>query len=227
MRLTIFSWLEHEFVRVYGEGRPGLPVAEATRDLLGRMGGELAKQDLSLDDVVRTRLFARDRAGRDQGSAARREVMSNRARSSSTGVFAPAVFSSDAAIAVEVLAMRPRQAGAQKLLQEYDPPRTPLRYLILESIFFGSGETGAGATLDEQVAAILDSHGASLALAGTSWAQAVLISCCLHHSQSPSALRQALQRAAPVGSVPLECELVEGFAGEGRLVEIEVTALVR
>ena len=68
MRLTIFSWLEHEFVRVYGEGRPGLPVAEATRDLLGRMGADLATQGLSLDDVVRTRLFARDRAGRDAGA---------------------------------------------------------------------------------------------------------------------------------------------------------------
>jgi hypothetical protein len=38
------------------------------------------------------------------------------------------------------------------------------------------------------------------------------------------ALQQALQQAAPVADVPLECELVEGFAGEGRLVEIEVTA---
>jgi len=227
MRLTIFSWLEHEFVRVYGEGRPGLAVPEATRELLGRIGTELVKQDLSLDDVVRTRLFARDRAGRDQGSAARREIMANRARSSSTGVFAPAVFCSDAAVAVEVLAMRPHEAESQKLLQEYDPPRTPLRYLVYESIFFGSGETGAGATLDEQVAAIMDSHRASLALAGASWAQAVLISCCLHQSQRPAALRQALQQAAPVGNVPLECELVEGFAGEGRLVEIEVTALVR
>jgi enamine deaminase RidA (YjgF/YER057c/UK114 family) len=226
MRSTIFSWLEHEFVRVYGEGRVGLAVPEATRELLGRIGAELATHGLSLDDVVRTRLFARDRAGRDQGSAARREIMSNRARSSSTGVFAPAVFNSDAPVAVEVLAMRPRQAGAQKRLQEYDPPRTPLRYLVLESIFFGSGETGPGATLDEQVAAVMGEHGESLAHAGTSWERAVLISCCLQRSQSPAALRQALQRAAPVAAVPLECELVEGFAGEGRLVEIEVTALV-
>jgi len=226
MRLTIFSWLGHEFVRVYGEGPPGQPVPEATRELLRRIDAALAPHDLSLADTVRTRLFARDRAGRDQGSAARREIMSDGARSSSTGVVAPAVFSSDAAVAIEVLAMRPHQAGAQKTLREYDPPRTPLRYLILESLFFASGETRDGATLGEQVAAVMAQHGESLALAGTSWEQAVLLSCFLHSSQTPAALRQALRTAAPVDAVPLECEPVEGFAGAGRLVEIEVTARV-
>jgi len=225
MRLTIFTWLDHEFIRLYAEGEPGVPVPAATRAVLGRIASQLEALGLSLDDTMRTRLFARDRAGRDAGSAARREVMSNRARSASTGVFAPAVFQSDAAVAVEVLAMRPRSAGATKTLREYDPPRTPLRYLVQDGIVFVSGETKAGATLAEQVGATLGAHGDSLAAAGSGWERAVLVSCFLQRGETLEALRAALRQVAPLANVPLECELVEGLAGEGRLVEIEVTAL--
>jgi enamine deaminase RidA (YjgF/YER057c/UK114 family) len=224
MRLRIFPWLGREYVRLWGEGQPGLGTADATRELLGRFAVELAPHGLSLDDTVRTRLFAPDRAARDAGSAARREVLSNRARSVSSGLIAPAVIDSGAAVALELILLRPRQAGAQKLLREYDPPRTPLRYLVLDSLFFASGATMPGATLAEQVADTLAEHGESLAMAGLSWEKAVLISCFLHRGESVDALRQALRQAAPVADVPLEYELVEGFAGEGRLVEIEVTA---
>jgi enamine deaminase RidA (YjgF/YER057c/UK114 family) len=225
MRLTIFPWLGRECVRVWGEGQPRLSTAEATRELLGRFAAQLAPHGLSLDDTVRTRLFAPDRAARDAGSAARREVLSNRARSVSSGLIAPAVIDSGP-VALELILLRPREAGAQKLLREYDPVRTPLRYLVHDSLFFASGVTMPGATLAEQVADTLAEHGESLAMAGLGWEKAVLISCFLHRGESVDALRQALRQAAPIAGVPLEYELVEGFAGEGRLVEIEVTARV-
>jgi enamine deaminase RidA (YjgF/YER057c/UK114 family) len=226
MRLTFFPWLDREFIRVWGEGQPGLDAPEATRELLGRFAAALAPHGLSLDNTMRTRLFARDLAGRDQASAARREVFSNQARMVSSGLIAPPAMDSDAAVALELILLRPRQPGATKLLREYDPPRTPLRYLVYDSLLFTSGETKPGATLAEQVAATLAEHDDSLAMAGTSWERVVLISCFLQRSQDLDTLRQALWQAAPVAGVPLECELVDGFAGQGRLVEIEVTARV-
>jgi enamine deaminase RidA (YjgF/YER057c/UK114 family) len=226
MRLMVYPWLGREWVRVWGEGPPGQGVAEAVPALLRQYGAALARHGLSLNDTVRTRLFARDKAGRDGGSAARREVMSGGARSVSSGLIAPAVLGPDAAVAVEVIALRPRQPGVGKRLQEYEPPRTPLRYLVQDGVLLTSGETKPGATLAEQVAGVLAEHGASLAMEGLSWDQAALISCFLHHSQDVAALRDALRQAAPVANVPLEYELVEGFAGEGRLVEIEVAALL-
>jgi enamine deaminase RidA (YjgF/YER057c/UK114 family) len=226
MRLTIFTWLDHEFIRLYAEGEPGAAVPAATRAVLGRIASQLEAHGLSLDDTMRTRLFARDRASRDAGSAARREVFSGRARSASSGLVAPAVLDAGGAVALEIVLLRPRQAAAEKTLVEYDPPRTPLRYLVYDSLLFTSGETQPGATLAEQVAATLAIHAESLSRAGLSWDDAVLISCFLQRSYRVDALRQALQQAAPVGGVPFACELVEGFAGEGRLVEIEVTALV-
>ena len=69
MRLTIFSWLEREFIGLSGEGNPGVGAAEATRDLLGRFDAQLKTQGLSLDHTMRTRLFAKDRLSRDQDGA--------------------------------------------------------------------------------------------------------------------------------------------------------------
>lgn len=224
MRLVFFPWMDREYVKVWGEGQTGLDAPEATRELLERLRGALARHDLSLDNTLRTRLFARDSAGRDAGSGARREVFSGRARSVSSGLIAPAVAGLDAAVALELLVARPRQAGAEKLLREYDPPRTPLRYLVYDSVLFASGVTGEGATLADQVAAVMAEHTESLAMAGASWDKVVHIACFLQSGQSADAMRQALQQAAPVAGIPLEYELVEGFAGQGRLIEIEFVA---
>jgi enamine deaminase RidA (YjgF/YER057c/UK114 family) len=224
MRLTGYPWLNREFVRVWGMGEASLAAPEATRALLGQFAAALAPWGLSLDNAVRTRLFARDRASRDGGSLARREVFAGRARSASSGLVAPGVLDGDASVALEVILLRPQHAAAAKNLVEYDPPRTPLRYLTYDGLLFTSGETQPGASLAEQVAANLAVHAESLAGAGLSWGNVALISCFLHRGQSVATLRRALAQAAPLADVPLEWELVEGFAGEGRLVEVEVTA---
>ena len=40
MRLAVFTWLDHEFIRLYAEGQPGLAVPEATRaEVLRRANG--------------------------------------------------------------------------------------------------------------------------------------------------------------------------------------------
>jgi hypothetical protein len=69
VRLTSFSWLGREFVALQGEGKPALAPAEATHELLDRMGNALALRGLSLDNVVRNRFFGRDEQSRAEGSA--------------------------------------------------------------------------------------------------------------------------------------------------------------
>jgi enamine deaminase RidA (YjgF/YER057c/UK114 family) len=224
MRLTTYPWLGRDFVRLWGQGAVGRDAPAATRDLLARFAEALAAHGLTLDSAVKTRLFAHDRASRDAGSLARREVFSGRARCASSGLIAPAVLDADAAVALEVIVLRPGQTDAEKQLVEYEPQRTPLRYLTYDGLLFTSGETQPGATLAEQVAATLAIHAESLAMSGVSWENAVLISCFLREDQTLAALRESLHAAAPVAGVPLECEFVAGFAGEGRLVEVEVTA---
>src|SRR4051812_31419341 len=206
MRVTTFRWLDREFVRVEAQSTPGLAVADATRELLERARTQLARYDLTLDQTMRTRLFARDKAGRDAGSAARREVFSGQARMASSGLVAPLAIDSDANIAMDILLMRPRSAELAKTLQEYDPPRTPLRYLTYDGLLFTSRETKDGADLPAQLASIMADHGASRAMAGTNWEPAAVICCFLHSSQDVASLRRALAAAAPVERVPLEWE---------------------
>jgi enamine deaminase RidA (YjgF/YER057c/UK114 family) len=224
MRLTIFPGWGREMVRVWGQGAAGVEAPEATRDVLARIGEGLSAHGLTLDNAVKTRLFARDRASRDNGSLARRDVFSGAARCASSGLIAPPVLDAGVAVALEVILLRPRQVSSAKGLVEYEPQRTPLRYLTYDGLLFTSGETQGGATLAEQVAANLAVHAESLAMAGVGWGQAQLVSCFLRRDHSVDALRAALRQTAGVGDVPVECELVDGFAGEGRLVEVEVTA---
>jgi enamine deaminase RidA (YjgF/YER057c/UK114 family) len=225
MRSTIFSWLDREFVGLSGEGTPGLGAAEATRELLGRFGQQLAAHGLSLDDAVRNRLFARDRASWQAGSPARRDLLSDATRTVSSSFIDPGRFDSGAAVALDLLAMRPRQPGTAKTMREYDPPRFPLRYLDYDSVVFLSGVTSEAAGLEAQVAAILAEIGESLAMAGSGWARVTLLSCFLQRDQSVSALQRLLRQSIP-GAVPrLECELVAGFAGEAYSIEIEATAV--
>jgi enamine deaminase RidA (YjgF/YER057c/UK114 family) len=225
MELTLVSRLDREFVRLYDEGTPGDGAADATRDLLGRFDAALRPYRLSLDDTVRTRLFTRDRPGRDQGSVVRREMLSDRARSASSSFIAPARLISDAAVALELVALRPSQPGAAKATQEYEPPRAPLRYQVYDGLVFLSGVTSVRPTLAEQVAEALAEIGESLARAGSGWERAVRLTCFLDQGQPLAALQQLLRPAIPIpATLPLAAEHVEGFAGEQALVEIEVTA---
>ncbi len=223
MRLILFSWLDHEFVGLSAEAEAGLGAAEGLRALLGRVDAALAGQGLSLANTVRTRLFGRDRAGREQAAAARRERLGGEARSVSSSFVAPARLESSAAVGLELLAMRP-SGGAAKTLREYDPSRAPLRYLSYDSLLFLSGVTSERPTLEQQVAEIVAEIGESLAQAGATWERVALTSCFLRRDQDHATLRRLLREAVPGLSSPLECELVDGFAGEEGLLEIEVTA---
>jgi enamine deaminase RidA (YjgF/YER057c/UK114 family) len=225
MRLTNFSWLDREFVALSAESEVGLGAADGMRGLLDRFEADLAGQGLSLANTVRTRLFTRDRAGREQAAAARRERLSGEARSVSSSFVAPGRLASPAALALDLLAMRPSQAGATRIPREYEPPRAPLRSLDYDGLVFLSGVTGALPTLEEQVAEILGEIGESLAQAGTSWERVALTSCFLQAGQEYSTLRQLLRQAVPRLTERLECEPVDGFAGEQCLLEIEVTAV--
>lgn len=228
MRTVVFPWLGKEFVALSGEGKAGLPPGEAVRDLMTCFAAELKDWGLSLDNTVRSRLWGRDREARDGGSRERVAVLAGRARSASASFIAPLRIDSGASVALDLLAMRPAIAGQEKRLQEYEPPITPLRYLVYDGIAFLSGVTHEEGTLDVQLNAILPRIGGSLAHAGASWGSAVRMSCFLHRSQKLEDLKMGLQGALG-RDLPgtIEYTLVDGYSTPGKLVEIEVTAVVR
>lgn len=227
MRKKIFQWLGKEFIALSGEGKAGPTGKEQTQDIFRRFEEELRSLGLSLDNTVRTRLWAKDRQSRNLGSGERVVVLAGQARSASSSYIAPGHFDSDARVALDLLAMRPSRPGLEKILKEYDPPMIPLRYLIYDSVVFLSGVTAILPTLDNQLADILPRIGGSLKEAGSSWDKAVKASFFLHRSQKLETLRELFRKHVSIQIPQMEYGFVDGYSAEGKLIEIEVTASTR
>jgi enamine deaminase RidA (YjgF/YER057c/UK114 family) len=224
MRKRIFQWLGREFVSLSAEGRPSKSAADEARDIFKRFNDELKTMGLSLDNTVRTRLWGRDRESRDRGSAERVKILSGKARSASSSFISPIHFDSDARVAVDLWAMRPTIQERQKILKEYNPPITPLRYLTYDSVVFLSGVTAVLPTLEDQMVDILPRIQSSLKDAGSSWNHAVKVSFLLHRSQTFEKLKESFQRHVKAKVPEIDYFHVDGYSSEGKLIEIEVTA---
>ena len=225
MRVKVFHWLDKEFVALSCEGKTATTAGEEMREVLKRFDAALRGLNLSLDDTVRTRLWARDKDSRRLASTERLEVLSGKARSSSSSFIAPQHFDSDANVALDLLAMRPSKAGAGKILKEYDPPVSPLRSLRYDDIVFLSGVTSALPTLSDQVSDAIEHIRNSLTDAGSSWDRAVKVSFLLHRNRKLADLKEAFTNTVKVKIPQMEFSFVDGYAGERNLIEIEVTAL--
>jgi enamine deaminase RidA (YjgF/YER057c/UK114 family) len=224
MRKLVFEWLGHEFVELTGEGGTQGAPAQQTRELFERFNSELRGIGLSLDNTVRSRLWGRDRASRDEGSRERAAVLAGAARSASSSYISPSHFDSAASVALDLWAMHPSRAAAGKTLVEYDPPIVPLRYLVWEGAVVLSGVTAVLPTLADQVGDVLPRIEESLSQAGAGWDQVERMSCFLHRSQRIDELKDLIARAIDVRFPSFEVGFVDGYSSEGKLVEIEVTA---
>jgi len=226
MRKKIFQWLGREFVELSCEGKTGPTATEETQLLFPRFEEELRETGLSLENTVRTRLWARDSESRSMASNVRFKVLSGKARSGSSSYIAPGHFDSEARVALDLLAMRPSQREREKILVEYDPPIVPLRYLTYDSNVFLSGVTVVLPTLADQLSDIVARITGSLANAGVSWEQVVKVSCFLHRTQKIETFKALFTKNVQAEIPQLEFALVDGYSSEGKLVEVEVTAKI-
>jgi enamine deaminase RidA (YjgF/YER057c/UK114 family) len=225
MTKKIFSWLGKEFVELSSEAKSSATATEQVREMFLRFDQELRAMGLSLDNTVRTRLWGKDQESRNLGSEERVRVLSGRARSASSSYIAPDHFDSNACVALDLLAMRPSRAGAEKTLKEYDPPIVPLRYLIYDSVVFLSGVTAVLPALEDQLENILPRVSSSLADAGSSWDRVVKVSFYLHRSQQVENLRTLFRKSVATEIPQMEYSFVDGYSAEGKLIEIETTAI--
>ncbi len=224
MQKKIFSWLGKEFVELSGEAKSAASATEEAQELFARFDQELRIHSLSLDNTVRSRLWGRDRESRDQGSNERVKILSGKARSASSSYIAPIRFDSNAKVAIDLFAMRPSRADAEKFLKEYDPPIVPLRYLTYDSVVVLSGVTAVLATLDEQLDNILPRIEDSLKNAGSSWDRVAKVSFFLHRSRRVETLKELFSERVAAKVPAMEYSFVDGYSSEGKLCEVEVTA---
>jgi enamine deaminase RidA (YjgF/YER057c/UK114 family) len=222
MRKTCEHWLGHEFMALSAEAPRGLGPGDGLRALLERFDAELRSGALSLDDTIRTRLWARDREGRDEASRMRVEILSGKRRSASSSFICPPRFESDATVALDLLAMRP--SGSAKSLREYEPPIAPLRYLVWDDLVVLSGVTSEREGLSAQLEQILPAIGGSLAAAGVEWRQVVNVDCFVHRSVSSDPVDAALRSVLGTAQPRVSYAAVDGYSHPAKLCEIEVTA---
>jgi enamine deaminase RidA (YjgF/YER057c/UK114 family) len=226
MRKRIFTWLGKEFIELSGEAKPAENATIETLALFQRFDDELKLHGLSLDHTVRSRLWGRDRQSRDLGSNERVKILSGKARSASSSYIAPDHFDSTAKVAIDLIAMRPADAGAQKRVVEYDPPITPIRFLVYDGVVVLSGVTTVLPTLAEQFDNIFPRISGSLADAGSSWDKVARVSFYLHRSQTLENLKSLFARHVSAKIPRLEYVFVDGYSSEGKFCEVEVTAAV-
>jgi len=224
MEIKRFTWLDREFVELSGESRPGSSVEEQTDDLLRRLQAELKAQGLALENCARITVFGRDRAARTAATVARSKVFSGTQRVASSSFIAADRFDSRGDAALELLALAPKVQTAAREPVDFSPARNYLRFLRYDDLLFFSGFTSEASGLDAQVADVLDTLDGAFAAAGTGWANMVKLSIFLQRGYDSGAVRKAIgARNESVGAI--ECRLVDGFAGEKYLLEIEATAL--
>ncbi len=225
MHIGVTNWLGMEFIELSAESEPGTTARNETDSLFAAFADVLGDHGLTLADSLRSRLFGRDRAARDDASDVRRETLAGPARAATSSYIAPAVFASGAKVAMDLIARRPGP-GLEKAIRENEPPRLPCRYLTCGPLIVFSGLTAVLPGLEVQLKTdILPRITEYLAEAGSSWKQVVQTTCYLHTSQGPDRLRGLFSEAVPVMPQRFEIRFVEGYSAEGKLVEVEVTAL--
>ncbi len=227
MRKKIFLRHEREFIALSGEGQSGRTVGEETQDLFRRTERELKELSLSLENTVRIRIWGKDREARNQATAERSRILTERTKASSSSYICPGYFDSSAKVALDLIAVRPANPNLDRRPVDFDPPRNYLRYLIYDSFLFLSGFTSAGSNLDNQLAQILSEIEVSLVDGGTSWDNVIAASFYLHRSQKVELLKGLLEKERKAGLAQMEICFVDGFASEGRLLEVEVSAKLK
>ena len=220
------EWVGKEFIELSGEARPAATAALEAAEIFRRFDDELKTYGLSLDNTVRSRLWARDRESRDIGSAERVRALSGKARSASSSYIAPGRFDTEARIAVDVIALRPSRTDLQKRITEYDPPIVPIRFLVYDNLVVLSGVTTVLPTLEQQFDNILPRITASLNDAGSSWNRVVRISFYLHRSQTIAKVKDLFSVHVQVPVPQQEYCFVDGYSSLGKLCEVEVTATI-
>ena len=224
MKTSILTWLGSEFVQISCEARDGKTAAEQGSDVFAQARAALASRGLTLGDTIRSRVFGVDRPARDAVSQARFAALHGKDRAASSSYIAPKRFSSEALVALDLIAIQPRP-GIVKVIKEYVPPKAPICSVELGPLLILSGNTSQLPTLEAQlVTDILPRISGYLQEGRSDWGHVVNVDCYLHESQSPENLRDCFVAVAGALPARFEINFVEGFSSPDKLVEVEVTA---
>lgn len=175
-------------------------------------------------DIVRSRLFARDRAARSEASDTRRATLVETMRSASSSFVDAQRLPADARVRLDLYALGPGSSPTVKTVREYDPPIAPPMFVTLGGLVFLSGITDTQRGLATQIDTICAGIRASLARAGTTLSSARRISVYVDRREDPHEARRLCEAALDEAPCTLTLSQVEGYSADEKRIEIEVTA---
>jgi hypothetical protein len=228
MKSRLFSWFGRDFIEISCEGKAGVPADIAIEDLFAACESELRSHDFSLENTARIRVWGRDKDARTLATAARAKILNGKRRAASSSFISQQWFDSDATAGLELIAMKPRDSGAERRPVDFEPARNYLCYLRYESLVFYSGYTSTADTLEKQVSEIWKALAGARAISGNltqDFTKTGKLSVFLHRSQKLSAVKDLLAKWTWIDLAKVEFRLVDGFAGDKYLLEIEATVL--
>ena len=225
MQARLFSWLGRECVEVVAEASSALAADGAVIELFQKCDNELRSWGLSLDNIVRVRVWGRDREARTLATAARSKILTGKRKAASSSFVSQQWFDSDGNAGLECLAMKPTHSGADRQPIDFEPARNYVCYLDYDGLLFFSGFTSEAPSLEEQVVEVLATIDKALARARTDWGKVRKLSALLQRGQDLETVRRVLAKAGKLDIPEIEFAFVDGFAGEKYLLEIEATAV--
>jgi hypothetical protein len=228
MKSRLFTWLGRDFIEISAEGKAGVSADVAIQDLFATCESELRSHGFSLENTVRIRVWGRDKDARTAATAARARILMGKLKAASSSFILQQWFDSDATAGLELLAMKPRDSAAERRPVDFEPARNYLCYLRYDSVVFYSGYTSTADTLEEQISEVLKAITGARAISGAltqDFRKTGRLSVFLHRSQKLSIAKDLLGKVNWTDLANVEFRLVDGFAGDKYLVEIEATAL--
>ena len=189
--------------------------------LFARAFDEIGKSGLGATQIVRSRVWARDSALRQDASNARLVALAGDRRASSASFIAPEFMAEGTDVAVDVVAMA---GDGAKEIREYEPRISPPMFVRFGGLVFLSGNTDISASFDAQLGNICGNIAKSLAEAGAAWGDIVNVDAYLSRKVAWADVGKGLRARFPV---PVKVVNVEGFSAPEKLIEIEVTAKSR
>jgi hypothetical protein len=194
---------------------------EALIDVIERgLGG----RDMSLPDVVRTRLLAATREGRDAASKVRFRRFSGPARCATSSYIDTILFPTGDGVRMEGRALE--GAGDTKIAVEYEPLQPPCRYVSTGDLVFLSGFTSTRPRFAEQLDDIRPRIAETIEMASARLGRPVRPiagSAYVHLDVDPGPEATLLERLG-LARVPLTIGRAEGYSAPGKLIEVEVDA---
>lgn len=219
--ITNLAGCEHAHVTVAGQ--PAADVVEEARAAFAQALDLLASVGARREHLVRSRLFARDAAGRRAASDVRLSVLAGDLRAASSSYIDDARIPPQANVVVDLVARLGQPAGP-KSVREYEPRIAPPMFVALDGVVHLSGVTDINDGFDTQLTNIRANVDASLAAAGATFANVTHIAA--HVSRKVALLdawRAITTRFAAPGAT-FTLSHVDGYSAPEKLVEIETTA---